>query len=146
MEFVVINRDFVYIKGDFSETYNKAVEDLKEYNNRGLEYRNPDKNPKYSLFGLDGSNCTQETIRLFSLGKLNNGETVDNYLKNNKFNASILPNKNMNVLQQLFYNKACNAREAEKDIKEAERDNETRVKNSNGYFYYINKKNLEAIS
>jgi hypothetical protein len=99
-------RDAVYIEGDFVTSHNTAKqlyenynESLETWNGRGLS------NKEYRFFMR---NCGQETMRLFMMGTLPNGENVGDYMKANGFRngRNVLPNVQMNRMQKLFGNES----------------------------------------
>ena len=92
--------DSVYIKGDFSNAFSEASNIKAEYV-RKSKYN--DGNPDYDLIMR---NCTQVVMDILSKGILPGGDTVSEYMYKNNCSTSVIPNKNINNLQRIFYNKS----------------------------------------
>jgi RHS repeat-associated protein len=93
-------RDSVYIKGDFAASHAEAQGWLKTY------YTSPSaQNQEYHL---SAKNCRQATMELLMMGTLPSGTNVGDYMAKNSRTVSVIPNMNMNNMQDIFYNKANN--------------------------------------
>ena len=100
----------VYIKGDFADSHNAAQSLLADYNQKiadGLVDPNSFlPNTDYKFFK---NNCGQITMDLFYKGTLPDGTNVGRYInQRGYFSTSVLPNSNISLMQDVFYNSALN--------------------------------------
>ena len=100
-------RDSVYIKGDFTSSFDMAWNLAKEFAVASLDdsqlTRKLIPNKKYDTIL---NNCVQKTMEVFSEGQLSSGFSVKEYLHANYYKKPIIPNLAMNYLQDIFYNNA----------------------------------------
>jgi RHS repeat-associated protein len=101
-------KDAVYIEGDFSLSVTAAQKLKKDYENT----KDMSKDIHNVDYGFFTNNCTQATMKLFALGVLPNGKSVEDYLREQYLRingrpyhgVSVIPNLNMNWLQVIFGN------------------------------------------
>jgi len=97
----------VYVKGDFSASHEAAKVYKGGHNSEASSYKGDNvSNLEYNLVS---NNCTQVAMGLFYKGSIADGTSVEKYInQRGYFSTSILPNNNLNLMQELFYNQATN--------------------------------------
>ncbi len=150
-------RDSVYIKGNFAASHTAALQlkndfDTENWSNTSfvdipMNFSNENilniENRDYRLLT---NNCSQVTMRLFMLGTLPDGTSVEAYVARNGYDISVIPNINMNSMQSIFYNKSTNLSGFETAVQEQKKKYQNKWKWVQWLVYGKLKNNIETIS